>query len=167
MPAIKPQARHTVRTASDSRQASLAAIHIGQKALGLTKEDAQALKLAITGQASAADMTAPQLRHYLAHLSSLQAIAAGTPKPAYTGPRRNLERSLDDGSDARWRKARALWSELAQAGLVHTNTNTALMAYVQRQTHVSAWRFLNSYQINCVIEALKHWCSRAQAETQA
>lgn len=148
------------------RQSHLAAIHIAQKALGLSREDAEALKLAITGKASAADMTAPQRRQYLAHLSSLQAISAGRPKPPYTGPRRSLAHSASDDADGRWGKARALWAALAQAGAVHTDTDAALTAYVKRQTHVDAWRFLNGYQINTVIESLKRWCMRAQVEIQ-
>ena len=149
------------RRAPDRRNGDLAAIHIAQKALGLSKEDAQALKLGITGKASAADMTVPQRRMVLAHLSTLQAIAAGKPKPVYTGQRRSLERSENDPQDDRWAKARALWTQLAQAGQVNADTDAALTAYVKRQTRVEAWRFLNAYQINTVIESLKRWCDRA------
>lgn len=146
------------------RQNDLAAIHIAQKALCLTAEDAQALKLAITGKASAADMTVPQRRQYLAHLSGLQARAAGKPKPIYTGQRRELERSINDGQDGRWGKARKLWTLLAQAGQVKVDTDAALTAYVKRQTKVEAWRFLNGYQISTTIESLKAWCTRSNVE---
>lgn len=142
------------------RNNDLAAIHIAQKALGLSKEDAQALKLGITGKASAADMTVPQRRMVLAHLSTLQAIAGGKPKPLYTGKRRSLDRAVADGADARWAKARTLWALLAQAGAVKVDTDAALTAYVKRQTKAEAWRFLNHYQINTVIESLKRWCVR-------
>ena len=152
--ARKPQA------SVPNRNNDLAAIHIAQKALGLTKEDAQALKLSITGKASAADMSVPQRRMVLAHLSTLQAIAGGKPKPVYTGKRRSLDRSSDDDHDKRWGKARALWALLAQGGVVKVDTDAALTVYVKRQTRVEAWRFLNAYQINTVIESLKRWCSR-------
>lgn len=151
---------------TDRRQGDLAAIHIAQKALGMSKEDAEALKLGITGKASAADMTVPQRRMVLAHLSRLQAIANGKPKPAYTGQRRSLERSTGDGQDDRWGKARALWALLAQAGEVKHDTDAALTAYVKRQTGIEAWRFLNGHQINTVIESLKRWCRRAKVELQ-
>ena len=134
----------------------LAAIHIAHKALGLSKDDACALKQAVTGVASAGDMTDQQRRRYLAHLSRLQE-GGNAPKRA------PVLRSVDDALDARWLKARALWARLAAVGLVHTDTDAALMAYDKRQTHVDAWRFLNSYQINSVIEALKGWCARAPA----
>ncbi len=140
----------------------LAAIHIAQKTLGLSADDAQALKLGITGQASSADMTLAQRRRYIAHLSHLQSIQQGQPKPVYTGHRRALERSIGDDSDERWSKARALWALLAKAGQVQHDTDAALTAYVKRQTHLEAWRFLNSHQINTVIESLKRWCYRAK-----
>lgn len=148
-------------SAPPKRNNDLAAIHIAQKALGLSREDAQALKLGITGKASAAEMSVPQRRMVLAHLSTLQAIQSGKHRPAYLGARRSLDRSAADGADARWGKARALWALLAQAGTVKADTDSALNAYVKRQTKVEAWRFLNHYQINTVIESLKRWCVRA------
>ena len=146
----------------DTRQAQLAAVHIAQKALGLTADDAEALKLAVTGVTSAGAMTMPQRRKYLAHLSTLQArhaVASGR-KPAYQPARPDLQRSIDDDRDARWHKARALWAALAHAGHVHTDTDAALMAYVTRQTQLEHWRFLNTHQITGVIEALKRWALR-------
>lgn len=132
----------------------LAAIHIAQKALGLSADDATALKLAVTGKASAGDMSTPQRRKYLAHLSVLQGRAA---------PQRT---KAGEQLDERWYKARALWAALARAGQVHTDTDAALIAYVKRQTHLEHWRFLNGHQVNSVIEALKRWCERTGVATQ-
>lgn len=147
----------------DLRQSHLAAIHMAQKALGLSADDASALKLAVTGKASSADMSAAQRKHYLAHLSSLQQRAGLiAPRPQ---KRPHLQRSMDDADDERWCKARALWHALAASGVVRTNTDAALAAYVKRQTKVDAWRFLNSYQANTVIEALKKWCERSGVPT--
>lgn len=155
------------RTATDTRRAHLAAMHMAQKALGLSQDDATALKLAVTSVASAADMTDLQRRQYLAHLAGLQshaAIARGE-KPAYEPKRRALEHSIADRHDDRWAKARALWDALAKAGVVHTNTDAALMSYVRRQHPVEHWRFLNTHQINGIIEALKRWCRRMDVPT--
>lgn len=164
--------------ATAPRQSHLAAIHMAQKALGLSADDAVGVKLHVTGLASAADMTTQQRKQYLAHLASLQASAALArgEKPAYTPkphtPRSPLYRTVDDDQDDRWGKARALWHALAAAGVVHTNTDAALLAYVKRQTKLEHWRFLNGYQVNTVIEALKKWCVRSgidpisQADTQ-
>ena len=151
-----------------NRQAHLAAIHMAQKALNLSPEDAESLKRSVTGVASAGDMTALQRRQYLAHLSNLQALAAVArgDKPAYVPNRPAQQRTVDDDQDERWHKARALWSTLGAAGQVHTNTDAALMAYVMRQTHVEQWRWLNSHQVNSVIEALKRWCRRTGVPTE-
>lgn len=138
----------------------LAAIHIALKALGISKDDACALKLSVTGVASAGDMTAQQRRRFLAHLSNLQSKTANSPSQR---PARQC--SSADEQDERWHKARALWTQLAHAGVVHTNTDAALMRYVERQTHMTHWRFLNSYQINGVIESLKRWCARLEVQT--
>lgn len=148
----------------DTRQAHLAAIHMAQKALGLSADDAVSVKLAVTGMVSSADMGALQRKRYLAHLSGLQ-VQAGliAQRP---GKRPHVQRSVDDADDERWQKARALWHALAKAGVVRVNTDAALTAYVKRQTKVDAWRFLNSYQVNTVIEALKKWCVRSGVEVQ-
>lgn len=155
--------------AQATRTGHLAAIHMVQKALRLQTDDATALKLAVTGVASAADMTLAQRRQYLAHLSNLQArvaVAAGQ-KPAWQSQRAPRQRAIADELDERWHKARALWSALAHAGHVHTDTDAALMAYVLRQTKLAHWRFLNTAQINNVIEALKRWCVRVGVPTHA
>lgn len=141
----------------DPRQAQLAAIHMAQKALNMSAEDASACKLAVTGKASSGDMTAAQRAQYLAHLAQLQGRVQ-RPAPA---PRSAGQRSTADAGDARWGKARALWSLLAKAGVVQADTDVALAAYVKRQTQVEAWRFLNGYQVNMVIESLKQWCMRS------
>ena len=145
----------------------LAAIHIAFNALGISKDDACALKQSVTGVASAKDMTVQQRKRLLAHLASLQAgqATARGQAPAYV-PRPALQRTVDDDQDARWGKARALWAALATAGHVHTDTDAALMAYICRQTKVDHWRFLNSHQINTVIEALKRWCLRVNVPTE-
>ncbi len=146
------------------RQSQLAAIHIAQKALGLSAEDASALKLAVTGQASSASMSAAQRAKYMAHLSGLQERAGLIdPRPAR---RAYVQRSANDEQDERWGKARALWHAMAVAGVVRTDTDAALQAYVKRQTRLEHWRFLNGYQINAVIEALKQWCTRAGVDVR-
>ncbi len=149
-----------------TRVAHLAAIHMAQKALGLSRDDAAALKLQVTGVASSADMTAIQRAHYLAHLAGLQASAAVArgQKPAYTPKRPGLVRNIDDAGDYQWSKARAVWHALAVAGVVHTDTDAALQTYATRQTGVSAWRFMTQPQITRVIEALKKWAQRSNVD---
>jgi len=147
----------------------LAAIHIAFKALGISKDDACALKQSVTGVASAGDMTEQQRKRLLAHLANLQAgqATAQGHKPAYVPTRPAAQRSVDDDQDERWSKARALWAALAQADQVKVDTDAALLAYAKRQTRVEHWRFMNSFQINSVIEALKRWCRRVGVPTEA
>ncbi|VFR54776.1 hypothetical protein BRI6_1095 [plant metagenome] len=154
----------TPRRPARDRRADLAAIHIAEKALQMDQEEARDLKLQVTGKSSSADMTARERRRYLVHLHQVQrAREPGRGKP-YTAQRAPLQRSPDDAHDDRWSKARAMWSALARAGQVRTDTDSALLAYVKRQTGVEAWRWLNGYQINTVIEALKKWSLRAGIE---
>lgn len=141
-----------------TRRAHLAAIHIAEKALGLSKESASALKLQVIGTASSADMNARQRAQYLAHLSGLQRKYGQNTRLDLDRPA--LKRSVSDGLDDRWHKARMLWHVLAEHGQVQADTDEALMAYVKRQTRMEHWRFCNGYQINAVIEALKFWCAR-------
>ena len=147
----------------------LAAIHIAFKAMGISKDDACALKLAVTGQASAANMTEQQRKRLLARLAEMQADRATQrgETPAYTPKRPALYRTVDDDQDARWAKARVLWAALATAGHVHHDTDAALQAWVKRQTHMEHWRFLNSHQITTVIESLKRWCKDKGVPTEA
>jgi hypothetical protein len=141
---------------------------MAQKKLGLSADDATSLKLHVTGKASSADMNDVQRQMYLRHLAGLQERAAldRGEKPAYT-PRRNpLYRTVDDDQDERWGKARALWNALATAGVVHTNTDAALIAFVKSRTKVEHWRFMNTRQVNQVIENLKLWCKRSGVATE-
>jgi len=146
----------------------LAAIHIAFKALGISKDDACSLKQSVTGKASAADMTEQQRKRLLARLAELQADRATQrgEQPAYTPKPRPAQRAVSGDQDERWYKARALWSALAAAGHVRTDTDAALTAYVKRQTHMDHWRFLNGHQVNSVIEALKRWCRRVNVPTE-
>lgn len=147
-----------------TRQAQLAAIHMAQKALGMSADDATSVKLAVTGQASAGTMTGAQRAKYLVHLSGLQKSTAQVrgEKPVYDTKRPAMQRSVDDQGDHRWGKARAMWADLASLGAVDHDTDDALLAYVKRQTHMDAWRFLNTFQINGVIESLKRWRGRLE-----
>lgn len=66
--------------------------------------------------------------------------------------------------DSQSRKIRSLWLELNQAGLVRDPAETALAAYVKRQTGVEALQWLNGDQASNVIEALKKWLGRAPSK---
>jgi phage gp16-like protein len=149
-----------------NRRADLSTIHILQKEVGLDHDAAEALKRAVTGVASSADMSYEQRSKYIGHLKRLKAARGGSSNSTYTARRPERERSVDDHRDERWSKARALWSLLSKHGQVRSDTDGALAAYVKRQTRVEHWRFLNGHQINAVIESLKAWCGRSGVEVE-
>jgi len=66
--------------------------------------------------------------------------------------------------DAQSKKIRALWLELYQAGVVRNPDESALAAYVKRQTGVAALQWLSTAQGSTVIEALKQWLQRTAKE---
>lgn len=58
-------------------------------------------------------------------------------------------------------KIRALWWSLYWLGEVNETDDTAILAFVRRQTGIEHLRFLGHRQAPAVIEALKSWLSRA------
>lgn len=60
------------------------------------------------------------------------------------------------------KKIRALWLDLHSRGAVRNSSESALIAYVKRQTGVSALQWLNDHQAERVIESLKAWHQRSQ-----
>ena len=60
------------------------------------------------------------------------------------------------------KKIRALWLDLHGLGAVRNPAESALIAYVKRQTGVSALQWLNEHQTERVIESLKAWQKRSQ-----
>lgn len=124
----------------------VAAIHAAQKNLGLNDDDARSIKLQIVGKASCSLMSEHELRKLYLHFSTL------------SSKQPNGERM--DYKDARWRKARAVWHELHSAKKVEKDTDKAMRKWVEAQTKISEWRWLNCHQVNTVIESLKAWLNR-------
>jgi phage gp16-like protein len=149
----------------------IAAIHVLKAQCKLSEDDYRALLVSLTGKDSCKAMHATQLAQVRSHLDNLAvrlgvatAKPAFVPNPQFTRQRAAGKRSGSDAQDERWAKARTLWAQLAQAGKVQADTDAALLAYVKRQTQLEAWRFLNGYQINMVIESLKRWLARVDVK---
>jgi hypothetical protein len=64
-------------------------------------------------------------------------------------------------------KVRALWWTLYWLGAVDSPNDRAIDAFVERQSGVSALRFLDSRQAHAVIEALKAWAARSGVDWPA
>jgi phage gp16-like protein len=151
----------------------IAAIHVLKAQCKLSEADYRALLVELTGKDSCKAMHATQLAQVRSHLDNLAVrLGVATPKPAFvpnpkfTRQRAVGKRSDSDASDERWLKARTLWAQLAQVGKVSVDTDAALLAYVKRQTQLEAWRFLNGYQINMIVESLKRWLARPVKDSE-
>jgi phage gp16-like protein len=145
----------------------IAAIHTLKTKMKMPEGDYRALLQGLTGKDTCKTMNPVELAKVRQHFDNLAvrmgAVAAKpafVPNPKFTRQRAVGKRSDSDAADERWAKARTLWAQLAQAGKVQMDTDAALLAYVKRQTQLEAWRFLNGYQINMVIESLKRWAAR-------
>ncbi len=143
------------------------AIHTLKTKLKMADGDYRALLQGLTGKDSCKNMNPVELAKVRSHFDNLAvrmgvvaAKPAFVPNPKFTRQRAVGKRSDSDAADDRWAKARTLWTQLAQAGKVQVDTDTALLAYVKRQTQLEAWRFLNGHQINMVVESLKRWVAR-------
>lgn len=74
--------------------------------------------------------------------------------------KKNSTRTMDMSPGAK--KIRALWLDLHQRGVVRNPAESALIAYVKRQTGVAALQWLNDTQTARVIESLKAWLQRSK-----
>jgi hypothetical protein len=144
----------------DDRSADLRQIHALQRQLGLSADDASALKLTLTGVASSGDMSAPQRAKLLAHLRKLvHGSAAGCGAARSALPRAKVTRARPALSQLQkliW----ALWQQLADAGKVEDRRATALAAYIKRQSGVDQLSWLQGAQAAFVVESLKKWLAR-------
>lgn len=91
---------------------------------------------------------------------------AGAPRKAGTGA--GLARASRDGRPAlddrpQVRKARALWIELAKAGAVRDGSEAALEAFAKRVTGKARLAWCRPADLNKLIEALKDWQARDDA----
>jgi phage gp16-like protein len=129
---------------------ALAAIHVARKQLGLDEDTYRAVALRVTGKDSARDMSEGE-RGLLLEEMRRQGF-----KPAN---RSTGSRSLQ-GPFAK--KLQAHWIALWNLGEVADRRDTALLAFVKRQTNIDHTRFLlDGVEAAKAIEALKAWAARA------
>jgi phage gp16-like protein len=138
----------TTSAAQNSKRPNdLARIHILQKQLGLSAEDATALKLAITGKASSADMSYEQCAKLAAHMERL--LPAGhTQKTA--------KKRLSGYQALMF----SLWQQAADAKVIRDRRFSALEAFSQNMTGVAKLDWLKKPQQDMVIKALREIAKR-------
>lgn len=137
-------------------QANLAKIHIAKKELELTDEtyrDILRLRFKVESSAKLND------RQCFVLLNEFKR-RGWKPRHANKSPKPPQSRALSQ--DAMARKARALWLDLHEMGIVRDPGESALGAYVKRITGVEALQWLSVEQLTKVIESLKKWLKRAK-----
>ncbi|MGB8685672.1 MAG: regulatory protein GemA [Candidatus Binatus sp.] len=139
------------------RNAELAAIHVGAKRLGFDDELYRAFLFSITGRRSAAELDQAQRQKVIELMRS-----RGFRK---TAAAETQDRRTQDNRQAKL--IRSLWKQLKYAGAIKDAGEAHLRAFVKRQTGVGAIEWLSIEQGISTIEALKAWCDRAVAKSQA
>ncbi|WP_275065390.1 gp16 family protein [Bartonella sp. ML69XJBT] len=123
---------------------SLAAIHMGRRALGLDDETYRALLYRLTGKQSAKDLNFLEKCLVVAEMKAC-------------GFEPNVKRL--EGKYAK--KLQALWIAGWNLGIIRDRSDKALLAFVKRQTGIDHIRFLRDSDDACrAIEALKGWLQR-------
>ena len=137
------------------RRGLLAKVHLAPKELWIDDDLRRAIQKELTGKESAAQMSVAELERLVRHYRRL----GWRPRGRGGRPR----------ATPQVRMIRALWHELAEAGVVRApegRREKALRAWVQRQTGVSAPEWLTPEQASAVIEMLKKWCARVGVEVE-
>lgn len=129
-------------------------IHVAKRSLGLSDEDYRAMLQAQTRKTSCSDMSMSELEAVVDHLRS-----RGFNAPAKPASKAKTKRLADDPQS---RKIRSLWLTLRDLGAIQDSSETALAAFVMRQTKVARLEWLNGYQAGLVIESLKKWVDRLE-----
>ena len=128
-------------------RAMLAKVHIAKKQLGLDDDLYRETLKAVTGHSSSKDCSEAQLEAVLKHFSK----AGFKPKgKTFTGP-----------STKYAAKIHALWISGWNLGVIRDNSDTAMEAFILRQTSISKAQWLKAPKDAAkVIEALKAWLER-------
>jgi len=152
--------------AAQARRLLVAKIHIARSQLGMDDDSYRAnLAHYANGKTSCTDMTVPELHAVLAAFEKL----GFKPKkaPAKKQPGKKYSPKTTDGPRDERSVIRAIWIFMHRAGFIRDGSETALNAWVARQTvHINSGAGIQSVQwlegsdATHVLEALKKWCRR-------
>lgn len=145
-----------------TRRSELAKIHMAAEQLGMDTADKdeaseyRSMLWAVARVRSAAGLGWQGRKKVLDHLKACGATRGFDKKPQ--------PRTLAD--DPQSKKIRALWLELHTVGEVRNPSESALAAFVKRQTGRDALQWLTAREASAVIEELKQWLLRADKKVQ-
>lgn len=126
-------------------------IHVAVSQLKLDEDTYRQMLLSITGSQSTREMDVQQLTRVLEVLKR---------KGFRVKPSRRVKTTLLLDDSLQSKKIRALWLEMAAAGIVRDSSEQALTQWVKRETGIDGLRWLNTDQASKVIEKLKQWYKR-------
>lgn len=126
-------------------------IHVARQKVGMDEDTYRALLHDRFGLSSSTDMDWRQRKQLLDHFKTLGFKVVPSKK-------RPQSRPLAD--DLQSTKIRELWLTLHTNGKVRNPDESALAAFVKRQTKVDALQWLTTKQASAVIEELKKWLAR-------
>lgn len=138
----------TMNAKTQDRQRLIRLIHVAKRDLALDDDSYRAILKRIGKQASAANLTVPELEKVLEYLK----------RSGFKVRSRNSRLSLAD--DPQSKMIRGLWLELAGMEVVRNPSESALRAFVSRMTQVDLLKWLSTEQASRVIEHLKEWRER-------
>ncbi|MCR1304496.1 MULTISPECIES: gp16 family protein [unclassified Enterobacter] len=140
-----------------TKQRLIQLIHIARNDLQMDEDTYRQMLQGLTGKASTKGMDVTQLNRVMESMKKkgFRIKPAGKSRP---------DLPLDTHPQSK--KLRALWLELASAGIVRDSSEQALALWVKRETGISALRWLSNEQASSVIEKLKKWQRRAAGGKQ-
>jgi hypothetical protein len=136
------------KSGATDRRGLIAKLHVAKKQLALSEDSYRAVLRRVAGVESAAAATGPQL---LAVLAEMRRFGF-----------KDVPRRVSDKPHVR--KVWALWRDMAP--MLTDGSDTALRAFVKRQVGVSDPEWLDGARANKVIEGLKAWRARLEAQQQ-
>lgn len=138
------------RSGTQLRNAELAQIHIARAQLGLDDDTYRAVLWSVARVKSSKDLDWTGRKKLLEHFR-----AKGW-KPA-PPKRAKAAKPVSSGQEG---MIRALWSDLHDAGKVRDPSDAALGSWLTRNKWPERVEWLNSWQLERAIEALKKWLNR-------
>ncbi|WP_454465599.1 gp16 family protein [Citrobacter cronae] len=135
-----------------TKQRLIQLIHIARNDLQMDEDTYRQMLQCLTGKASTKGMDVTQLNRIMESMKK---------KGFRVKPSGKARSGLPLDTHPQSKKLRALWLEMASAGIVRDSSEQALALWVQRETGISALRWLSNEQASNVIEKLKKWQRRA------